>query len=48
MMNNLLHTYEYEDRLYYYHTGNDSQVILVTPLKLQVLVKYGAITPNTI
>jgi len=48
MMNKLLQTYEYEDRLYYQHFGNDDQVILVTPLILRILVKYGAITPNSI
>ena len=48
MMNKLLQTYEYENRLYYHHFGNDDQVILVTPAILKILVKYGAITPNTI
>ena len=48
MMNRLLETYEYEDRLYYHHTGNDSQVILVTPTILRILVRHGAITPNSL
>jgi hypothetical protein len=48
MMNKLLETYEHEDRLYYHHTGNDTQVMLVTPLILRVLVRHGAVTPNTI
>ena len=47
MMNKLIQSYKYEDRLYYDHTGNDNTVILVMPLILRILVKYGAITPNT-
>lgn len=51
MMNKLLQTYEYEDRLYYHHYHHfwiDDQVIMVTPSILRILVKYGAITPNSI
>lgn len=47
MMNELLSLYGYADRLYYQHFGNDDQVILVTPKMLQVLVKYGAVAPNS-
>jgi len=48
MMNTLLSLHGYADRLYYQHFGNDDQVILVTPTILSVLVKYGAVTANSI
>lgn len=47
MMNTLLSLHGYADRLYYQHFGNDDQVILVTPTILSVLIKYGAVTANS-
>ena len=46
MMNRLLEIEGHEDRLYYYHAGNDSQAFLVTPSILEILTKYGAVTLN--